>query len=101
MLPISRITAISRAPCICVFILGTAIARMTRMMEITIRSSMRVKPRRRWRIVPIPDILDALRAESVQDQSRGSFWELVNPYRRPVLGFFTGDQLVEDGEDLL
>ena len=46
MLPISRITAISRAPCICLFILGTAIARMTRMIDITIKSSMSVKPRR-------------------------------------------------------
>src|SRR6478736_4562677 len=100
MLPISRITAISLAPCIWVFILGTAIARITRMMEITIRSSISVKPRRRWRVVLIPDILDARRVKSVQGivrTPRGS----VNSNGCPVLGLLAGDQLVEDRQDLL
>src|SRR5690242_20443800 len=97
MLPISRITAISRAPCIWVFILGTAIARITRMIEITMRSSMSVKPRRR-RIVLILYILDARGWDNVQCGIRG---RLVDPDGGAILSLLPRYKLVKNRQDLL
>src|SRR5579883_353862 len=65
MVVIWRMAAISRADISCLFICGTAIAAITRMIAITINSSISVKPRRlRWRCITI--ILDVQNEENVE-----------------------------------
>src|SRR5579862_4217673 len=88
MTPISRTAAISRAAFRAVVMGPTAIAAIVIMMAITISSSISEKPRRAW-LDFIPNILDARRGRNVE--------RLVNT----SVNLFPGNQLVENGQDLL